>query len=421
MLLACTLMPLMAFAQAKDPCDGQDPDLCTSFPFVSSTAIDNLRRCVDVSHEDASNLSRIKKYSYDFPLGRRRNNLTQEKVSVVRSIEIEALDFGLSSFVRAVEALRWGNCEVDIKISNVSAHVDSNNHIIVGYHFHGDYRECGSFLGIEYKDDAGSNWADVSLKYEIDSNFKLKQIEQHIYNQGEDRNPFHQALGFILPSMGPVGAVLAATIGIELSRNSASAPDPGALAALGQNEFLAISSGITAADRFADQLGELRAPVYTYTKIPERTGLVSIQWDKSEFRYTEKTEVLADLILDYRDVKSGEITYIKDLKFPKPRMHLVRRGDNLWNIADKYYKVPKLFSLIEKKNSIKLGKLNINGKIEVPLLSELCEIGNDGKLVRPGDNIWSLRKKNIGFKPKSSDFRSRRLDLIYPYEEIVLN
>jgi hypothetical protein len=65
--------------------------------------------------------------------------------------------------------------------------------------------------------------------------------------------------------------------------------------------------------------------------------------------------------------------------------------------------------------------LAVGQEIRLPLLYELCaDMVRSDALVRPGDTIFGIRKRRNGlYKPKPAQFRSRNLNLIYPYEGIL--
>lgn len=411
---------LIALGGAAVAQDG-DPALKTFSPFVSTTAIENLRECIYVSDLDAENLSRVREFGYNFsaPGG----NTSEPSLKIERFAIIDLDGLGKRDIRKRVEALRGGNCETDTKISNISVELVGINRVAVGYHARVDLRNCGSFLGIEYKDDVGSAWGDVSFLLVLNSDYQLEMQEMKVSNSGSETKPFYDIVGKIaniVPFFHPVGLVLHDEISKKIDSFSAGPGLSGALVGLFESDFMKVANGVSTVEQFAKDIELLRPPVWVYDRVEAETGLVAMADEGSTFKFVEAVVIPGDLGVDAYGFKVAEIKLIDELRIPKPRVHKVKTGESLWSIAGEYYVDAKLFSLIERVNGLRGKVIRPGDEVVVPLGTELCGEVNKGAIVLPGDTVWSLKAKHDGFDPTGADFRSGRLDVIYPYELLRL-
>jgi hypothetical protein len=401
-------------------CDESDP-LCVDRPFASITAIENLKKCVKVEDDEGQKLSQISKISYVFDPAEGAD-LPNREILLDRTTTIKSSALGSNRIVQAIEAQRGGNCETDTKIWNISVSLASRNRIAVSYSAQVDKRDCGHFLGIPYKNDVGSGGADVHLVYRLTDTFGLQEESRVLTNEWRRRNWTYSVLGFVLPAIGSFGAIaLQIKQEIEIASITVSGASASTLTATFANDFQVLAAGLASAEDFARDVDLLHAPVWDFQRDPGLTGLVELGGSESTLQLAERVSIRPKLFgPKVFQWKKEEIKAIYELRFPRPRIHTVVRGESLWSIASKYYTEPKMFALIESASGLKRTRIRPGQGLIVPFYTELCDQNNQGRIVRPGDNVWALRQKHVGYNPSPREFRSKRLRLIYPFETVRL-
>lgn len=394
----------------------QDPNLVVDAPFDSITAIDNLRKCVEVSEGEGAKLAQIRRIAYDFfPAGGQAPSTLGERVSIARTVQLTSDGLSANRIIQAIEAKRGGSCETDVKIWNISVNLAAPNRIVASYAARVDLRDCGSFLGIPYENDVGSAGANVHLAWRIAEDFTVAEELPVLTNQWKDTNWFYDFIGFAaFGSIGPVISKVAFdTQSVSLSSDVFSTAF--------EHEYQAMAAGFQTAQDFIDDVNLLNAPVWNFQRVPEQSGVVQLGANESTLQLTERVSILPKFGPETYGMKVAEIKALFELRFPRPRRHVVSQGESLWKIAAQYYAEPKMFELIRSASGLRSSRIERGQELIVPFYTELCEQVNAGSIVRPGDTVWMLKQRHLGYEPTPADFSSGRLNLIYPFERLRLN
>jgi hypothetical protein len=391
----------------------QDPELAVDAPFDSTTAIENLKKCIEVSPGEDAKLAQIRRITYEF-VPERGEAPADQRVSITRTVRMGSNDISANRIVRAIESRRGGNCETDVKIWSISVRLTAPNRIAASFAARVDLRDCGKFLGVPYKNDIGSAGAHVHMAWRIAEDFTVVQEPTVLTDQWKDTNWFYDLIGFV-----SFGAISLPSMALDMAHISL-AQAGGVFSQTFKHEFQALAAGFNTAQDFVRDINLLNAPVWNFQRVPEQSGLIELGGEEATLQLTERVSILPVFGPPTYRMKKAEIKAIYELRFPRPRIHTVVRGESLWKVAAQYYAEPKMFALIESATGLKRTNIRPGQQLVVPYYTELCEQTNQGRIVRPGDSVWALKQLHPGYKPNRRDFRSGRLDLIYPFETVRL-
>ena len=108
---------------------------------------------------------------------------------------------------------------------------------------------------------------------------------------------------------------------------------------------------------------------------------------------------------------------------PKDIEYLVKSGDSLWKIAKKQYNDPLMWRLIYEANyqNIENPDLIKSGmKIIIPVLNNDVQLKNNKYIVKKGETLWDIAQKITGSGTnwskivEANSHRILSIDLIYP-------
>lgn len=409
----------MSVNSAHADATNADPSLTVFAPFDTIAAIENLKLCAPDMKEDAKNLSDISYVYYEFdpPKGTYTPGNTSP-LKIVRHTLIKMSKFSMPSLIEKISTIKKSSCEMHVESSNVSARIDDLHNLTVQFHVKAKARDCGHFLGIEYKIDKGSGNADVLARFSLNQNMQFSANGPPVLmNEHYETNDFYNFVGVIfglgLPASLAIGELLK-----DIALDDLSDEVNKALGDSGnQDVFRAFNAAGASVEKYTNSLDIF--PDLKLTLDFTRTGLLPGKMDPPEIEVVQSNMEIPWFYGEQAyDHRTGEITFIKELKNPRPRMHTVSAGESLWTIAQRYGLDPYSYIYIEDLNGLQGKKLQPGQQVEIPLQAEFCQavVVNDA-LVRPGDSILGINRRKL-FKPDYSKLRSGNPDLIYPYEAI---
>jgi LysM domain len=398
----------------------QDPDLVAQSPFNSQTAHDNLIKCDPSLANSLVDLDRVQQIYYEFDPPKGVASANQSTISISRYIQFSMPEMGISAIARRINTLNSDTCQATVRVSYIAVDIPDSQHIRVGYHIDIGEWDCGSFLGISYKTYIGSSWADVRYSYLLKNDLSISpERPPEVFNVGSSSTVLGDVVSVAASLFAPVGALLSSALNFNLMSNPTSFPaisDAGGTKAA----FAAFSSGIGSLKVYANALDLMDGPYWPLSTQAADSGFTPHETTNPLFTLKQDGTLPAKLGQLAYTLRKAEIAYLRDLKTPAPRAYQVLRGESLWSIAAKTYTDPRIHVYLEDLNHLRRKRLAIGQVISLPLLSELCAnvVVNDS-LVRPRDTVFGIRHRHAGLEPKASQFRSRNLNLIYPYEGII--
>ncbi|WP_439372974.1 LysM peptidoglycan-binding domain-containing protein [Bradyrhizobium sp. DASA03120] len=387
-------------------------------PFGTQLTHDNMSQCDPKASKYYPSLSRITSFSYDFVppdggSGKRNGPDVQEARTIVFSVP----EIGRSEIVRRIRANEQDSCETYVSLSNINFSIPDARSAVISFHGHGSSFNCGWFLGIHYKDWVASGDADLKIEYGLNDRLELVQKgAPQVTNVSVSTNWTYEHLGVLLGLFfpGPTGVAIASLIERSITNKLADIGDFGA----SRETFGSFVTGLKGLSDYTAAIDLSQAPSAILITDPQASGLTPNSVDEPIFTLVQR--VTYGPILGKASFKNrlGEIALLKDLSIKSPRLYTVQRGDSLWAISKRTYNNPFMYLMIEDTNHLRHKSLRVGAQIVLPLLYELCDkMENLNALVRPLDSISKLRERiGTDYHPVASQFRSRNLNLIYPWE-----
>jgi hypothetical protein len=413
LLASCLSSAGAAFGQS-------DQDLSVDHPFVSSTAVDNLNKCVKNLPPDALNaLPQIQSMYYEFdPAKGGDGSDSSPDVSVTRHLIFDIPQLTLGTIAHTLQSLNSDACSLTVRVSYPHLAISGGRHIVIDFHVDTRAWDCGSFLGISYKLDEGGASADIKEYFEVNDDLNIVQERSpDVYNVSVTETAFFDFIGFALPEGPLLAGVLNNMIQNELSHALASMKSGLGDQSGTTGAFLALSSGAMLLSEYTKALDLTDDIVWQLTTDGALSGFLSGRTDDPWFDLVQVGSVPGGEGPDAYSMRKAEIAFIRDLAKPSPRMYTASAGDSLWSISKSTYADWRTFLLVQEVNQLRGKKLAVGKAIRLPLLYELCEHLNQDLLVRPGDSVYAIGlRKGSAFNPRPSYFISGRLNLIYPYE-----
>jgi LysM domain len=402
-----------AGAEARD-----DSNLSVDNPFATQLEHDNMKQCDPSVSKYYDALSRITSFSYRFipPDGGKgkRNGPTVEET---RTIVFTLPEISRSEIYKKLRSAEQDSCEIHVSLSNMSFSIPDLRTAVISYHGDASSFDCGWFLGIHYKNWVASGDADLRIEYGLNDRLDLvqkgpPQLTNLSVSSNWTYNYFGVITGLFFPF--PVGTVLTAIMKQAVSNKLADIGDFGST----RQTFGSFVSGLKTLSDYTAAIDLSQAPAAVLVNDPQASGLTPGLVDEPIFTLVQR--VTYGPILGKASFKNrlGEIALLKDLSIKSPRLYTVQKGDSLWNISKRTYNNPYIYLHLEDVNHLRGKRLKVGTQIVLPLLYELCnQMQNRNELVRPRDSVTKLREQ-IGpsYHPLASHFRSRNLNLIYPWE-----
>jgi hypothetical protein len=290
--------------------------------------------------------------------------------------------------------------------------------VAVSLHYDAAFYDCGRFLGIPYKNYNGSSWADIRLFFVVRDDFKIEEERREVTNSGHSSTIFGD-IGAAILGMGRAlslsfGSLIATKV-IAVVSLEAKVSDAGKGAT---GMFLAATSGVTSLQDLTKTIDMWQT--WPLTTDPASSGLLPNETASPKFVLKQSTRVPSGYGVRAYKNRKAEIAYLRDLSNPSPRLHTVTRGESLWSITKATYEDPRIYLYVEDLNHLRRKRLPVGRQLQLPLLYEICaEMIRNDDLVRPGDSVFGIKQRRSAYNPKAGQFRSRSLNLIYPYEGIL--
>lgn len=397
-------------------------------PFFSETARVNFSRCFpDVSKEDLSRLKNITLFGYlPFPAATpcttpncnpdpRLNEFTSTRI-----IRFDASQMNPSVAKANIYALEGGDCSYN-RIRSFSSSVGLNS-IVYSYSPYHKERACN--YGVVF--DKGEVSADVTTTITLQPDFSTTAntviANKKTSSNFSFGNVFADSLiGGLL--LGPIGVFVGAVALPEITKQIE------ANAAFGGPQFDRNFGGFgvnlyeySKFQQRIDKLGQF-APLKEYATNRPLSGFHLTDKQDLIVEVQQQTQVYDAVRKDFADTRKAEIEFLSALNEVAAKKHIVRKGENLWQIVRNEYLDARLYLLIAEINNIGRNENVVPGQtLDLPRWHQLCTyFGGNPRSVKKGESLWAKSKKGqIPTNFNQIRTHSGKKDLIYPLEILTL-
>lgn len=404
------------------PSSGFD-DFQVANPFVSDVARENFKKCYpDTTGEQLDAFKRIKSWGYQFgalpdgqcpPTAPDCNPKLSPFFHWRRTITFEADEGSPERVFAGARAIENGSCTKPVEVGGFASNIELKR-VQYQWHVRGRKRICPPWGGSM---TVAEGEADVVSGYNLQPDFSMSpfggvQNEQGSF-LGITNGGIAQAI--VALAFGSLDLVVP-FVALEMTKNDL-------LAKLKDQNFL--SSGVNLSKYVSDGVFVQLNKAGHY-EMSFRTNVSS-----SGFRLDGNA-----LVLDYlhdayvgslfqrnaEQIRRLEIDFLTSLSEINPEMYTVKEGDNLWTLVGRKYGDPRLFMLIAEYNGQQPRLLHVGEVLKLPRWHELCDKLKPSQLfVRDKESLWEKAKSGqIPFDFTKVLTRSRKKNLIFPYEELKL-
>lgn len=433
-------------------------------PFPDDASTERLKACYpSIAYEDLQRLQQLRYVGYLERLAQEDEQSEYCRALGIgtaiseRTIDIELGGLSLPKLNSQIPGHERDVCEEKRSYGGFRISSLTSTHIIATTSAYYRRRDCGSLLGVKYKNDL------YLWRGELDFHFTLEEVlsrpnctdfsgdgcdvvaqafaEPYVTKRTIEEKKYH--LSAILTPEG-----LALTLGLGLIGGPGGA-FAGAVTSIIGYEFTyqherdaqeerMVRTASTAGERLInklvadDLLNKLSTAVKSLTReietigsgyrfAHERSGFIEVEPGVAGYRTSSRGGYCSDQRESMMSLRRNTILLLGDFSDKGNELYLIKEGDKLWDLAERKFGDGRAFLFIAQYNGISNPSLIRSGEhIEVPGRSALCTTNNDNALVLRGYTLAELAgKKNVRWPDYASvKTFSGNSDLVYPFETI---